>query len=126
MIRGKQDTESQNQRKAGEQWTPTRRPEAEEREAEISRSQNVVFCYIQILQNDDRSSIIELKKTDMKTKERKDKTWAAVRAEFCAQGGGADRTVDQLKGIWKRMKETAKKEKTEEKKEIRRTGVALH
>ena len=77
---------------------------------------------LQLFELGDRTSIVELKKTDRSTKEQKDKTWAAVLAEFCAQGGGADRNVEQLKGVWKRMKENAKKERTEEKREIRRTG----
>lgn len=66
---------------------------------------------------EERRKIVELKSTDNNTLWKKYAMWAEITKLFHGLGGGKDRDAKVLKSAWKRLKESAKKQKTEESRQ---------
>lgn len=74
------------------------------------------------LLTEERLQTIESKQSDTKMIQKKNDLWEKILSEFVAQGGQADRDIKSIKNCWKRLKETAKKQRSMDMKEIRTTG----
>lgn len=67
--------------------------------------------------------IIEDKKTDSVTSEKKEQAWAALAEKFNGATGIKEaRDKGQLKGCWKNLKAKAKTDKAEERRQMFMTG----
>ena len=68
-------------------------------------------------------SIIESKKNYAKIIEKKNKMWTEIYTEFNAVQGTYTRTEKQIRLLWKNMKAKAKKDASNEKKQVKKKLV---
>lgn len=66
--------------------------------------------------------IIEKKLHDQKTETMRKVAWEAIRDEFNSDPSNSRRTVQQLKGAWKRIKRSYKSQKAAERRSKFKTG----
>lgn len=67
-------------------------------------------------------SSIECKKSDSTSLQKKRETWNRITTDFNSDSQVTIRTSNQLRDLWERIKRSAKKEITDEKRELRKTG----
>ena len=66
--------------------------------------------------------VIECKKTDKYSAVSKERAWELLSVEFNAAGIGCQRSMKSLKKRWFNMKDRAKADATERRRELRKTG----
>lgn len=64
---------------------------------------------------------IEDKKTDTKTMEKKEAAWNSIMNDYKARISG-NRDLDNIKNLWKRLKQDSKKKNAAAKRNARKTG----
>ena len=74
---------------------------------------------------DDFKGILESKRSDIRSIEKKEKAWREIEAKFCAMPNFIKRDHKQLKKCWNNLKMKAKKCVAMEKRERKKTGGGI-